>query len=93
VDYEFRIKVAERELAHLREMQALTQAHLDAHDKSFNAVEARFERIDAYLEKIAQAQVRTEANLVVLTDRLTDLSQKFNGLIDALTREHGNGRS
>jgi phage shock protein A len=77
MDYEFHILVAERELAHLREMQALTRSHVEAHDSSFKAVEARFDRIERYLE-------RTEANLAAM-------SEKFNGLIDALPREHGNG--
>lgn len=84
MDYEFHILLAEKELAHLREMQALTRSHVEAHDGSCKAVEARFERIDGYLEQIAVNLARTEVNLAAL-------SEKFNGLIDALTREHGNG--
>lgn len=91
--YEFRIKVAERELAHLREMQALTDLHLDAHDRSLKAVEERFERIEAYLDRTEANLVIITGNLTALTERLTDLSPKFSGLIDALAREHGNGRS
>lgn len=99
MDYEFRIVVAERELAHLREMQQLTRSHLDAHDRSVEAALQRFERIEGYLEQTAQAQARTEANLAHMdaqlarTDALlAELAGKFNGLIDALVKEHGNGR-
>jgi outer membrane protein TolC len=91
MDYEFHILMAEKELAHLRQMQALTQSHVEAHDNSFEAVERRFERIDGYLEQIAANQARTEANLARTEANLAALSEKFNGLIDALTREHGNG--
>ena len=63
-------------------------AHQDAHDRAFNAVEERFGRIEHYLE-------RTEANMAVFSEGLQALSEglrvlgeKFNGLIDALTRKH-----
>lgn len=41
MDYELRIAMAERELAHLKEMQKLEQARLDAHDTSLAAFQAR----------------------------------------------------
>lgn len=77
MDYEFHIRYFEREVAHLREMQSLMRAHQETHDQGPNAAVSRFERIEGYLE-------RTEANLAAL-------SEKFNGLIQALAREHRNG--
>lgn len=85
MDYEFQIRLAEKELAHLKEMQAIMRSHIDAHDASFQVMSERFERIEANLEKITTSQVRTELNLA-------GIAEKFNGLIDLLTREHGNGR-
>jgi hypothetical protein len=78
MDYEWSIKVCERELAHLREMQALHRAHLDAHDGALNVVGGRMDRIEATLERTAAMQEITE--------------RKMQGLIDILAREHSNGR-
>jgi chromosome segregation ATPase len=91
MDYEFHILMAEKELAHLREMQALTRPHVEAHDNSLKAADGRFERIDGYLEQIAANQARTEANLARTDIQLATLAERFNSLIDALTRERGNG--
>jgi hypothetical protein len=79
MDYEFRILVAEKELAHLREMHALMRSHIDAHDASFTAAIGRFDRIETNLEKLSLLQIQTE--------------QKLQGLIDALVREHSNGHN
>lgn len=77
MDYEFRIKIAEKELAHLKEMQALFRAHQDALDVSIGALSTVTERIEANLERLTAAQLLTE--------------QKLQNLIDILVREHGNG--
>ena len=79
MDYEFRIKIAEKELAHLREMQTLYRARADAHDASLAALDTLTGRIEANLEQITAAQLVTE--------------RKLQNLIDILVREHGNGRS
>jgi hypothetical protein len=85
MDYEWSIKVHERELAHLREMQALTRAHMDTHDTSFQVVGDRMERIETSLE-LTQATVREVAEMQKVTE------QKMQSLIDILAREHSNGR-
>lgn len=77
MDYQFRIELAEKELAHLREMQTLIRARQDAHEQSLDASAKRFERIEITLEKLAAAQLVTE--------------QKLQSLITLLVREHGNG--
>jgi hypothetical protein len=38
VDYEFKIRMLEREIAHLKEMQQLQSGRLDIHDRGFDAV-------------------------------------------------------
>jgi chromosome segregation ATPase len=52
MNYEWRIFTLERELAHLKEMQALTRSHMEAHDASFQAVGNRMDRIEATLEAL-----------------------------------------
>jgi septation ring formation regulator EzrA len=77
VDYEFQIRLAEKELAHLREMQAIMRSHQDAHDQSLSVIGSRLDRIEDNLEKVTALQAVTE--------------QKLQGLIDLLVREHRNG--
>lgn len=78
IDYEFRILVIEKELAHLKEMQNLIRLHQDAHDQSLGAVENILERIESNVEKLSAAQLITE--------------QRLQNLIDVLAREHSNGK-
>ncbi len=84
MDYEFRIKLAETELAHLREMHALTRLHLDGHDRSIEEIASRTGRIEANLEKLTEAQLVTEVQMQALQIGL-------KSLIDAIAREHRNG--
>ncbi|MBV9269171.1 MAG: hypothetical protein JO061_23580 [Acidobacteriaceae bacterium] len=79
IDYQFRIKVAERELAHLREMQAIQQAHLDAHDCSFEAVGGRLDRI--------------EADLAAAAANLNEVRPALKNLSEIITHEHRNGKT
>jgi hypothetical protein len=86
VDYEFSIELCEKELIHLREMQALMRAHVDTHDASFSAVGGRMDRIETNLERI-EVTVGQVAEMQKVTE------QKLQGLIDTLAREHSNGGS
>lgn len=86
MDYEFRIKLAEKELAHLREMQVLMQEHQGAHDASFTVVSSRMDRTEANLEKLAALQVVTE-------QKLQNVADKLENLIDVLVRGQRNGHA
>jgi hypothetical protein len=77
MDYEFKILLLEKETAHLREMQALTRAHVDVHDTTL-----------ASLEQIA---LRTERNLEAISAHVEALAAKLEALVAALLREHPNG--
>ncbi len=77
MDYEFRILLAERELAHLKEMQSLQRIHLDTHDRSFEAAAERLNRIESLLEETVQSQVRTQKML--------------EDFVAILARSHSNG--
>jgi hypothetical protein len=86
VDYEFSIKLCEKELIHLREMQALKRAHVDAHDATFDAAAGRMDRIETNLE-------RTEATAGQVAEMQKVTEQKLQGLIEVLAREHSYGRA
>ncbi len=60
MDYEFKIKVLEKELAHFREMQALFQSHEEAHDTSIDSV---LERVEKNLDRLSAAQLITEQKI------------------------------
>jgi hypothetical protein len=72
MDYEFRIKLAEKELAHLREMHDLHRNRMDANEQGFESLRAIVER--------------TAANLDVLTVQVSRLEAKIDTLVDALLR-------
>lgn len=70
MDYEFRIKQAEADLAHLQTLQALSRGRLDAHDSS--------------LESLTTITRQTAVNLDVLTVQVGRLEVKIDKLVDAL---------
>ncbi len=84
MDYEFRIKQAEIELGHLRELQQLHRGRMDAH-------ESRMDEIQAIVQ-------RTTENLDVLTiqtgkleTKIDQFTAKVDQLVDALL--HGQVRN
>ena len=84
MDYEYRIQLAEKELAHYREMQTILRSHQDAHDRSIEGLKTIQQRTEANLEKLSVAQLVTEA-------RLESLGKALEAFIAALAREHSNG--
>ncbi len=86
MDYEFHIQLAEKELAHLREMQPLMRSHQEAHDRSFTVVGSRLDRIEENLENVTS--VLKELSLAQAATE-----QKLQGLIEILTRGERNGRA
>ncbi|MDQ2775052.1 MAG: hypothetical protein M3Y57_09065 [Acidobacteriota bacterium] len=77
MDYEFRIKVAERELAHLIEMKTLQDGRPDANDK----------RLDA-IQHLAETTANTVDNLAVKVDILASkadlLVTKLDSVVEAM---------
>lgn len=78
MDYEFRITLAEKELAHLREMQDLMRGRMNAHDTS--------------IEALRDLQAHTEANIQANQAAIAELTRNVNQLVQALLREHTNGK-
>jgi chromosome segregation ATPase len=70
MDYEFKIHMLERELAHCKEMQQLMQAQAEAHDRSITALSPRLERIEANLEALSGLTVVIGEKLSALIDSL-----------------------
>ena len=77
MDYDFRIKLAERELEHLKEMQELQRLRQDAAD---NRLDKMQDVVDGILRSIAE-----------LRDVQLETQVQLQSLIQALSREHGNG--
>ena len=92
MDYEFSIRVLEKELAHQREMQALLRAHVDAHDRTFDMVASSLQRAVSNLEKTNEALSQLATAYAQLAAAQAVSEQKFQGLVDLLTREHNNGK-
>ena len=84
MDYEFRIKVAEEELAHLRKMQLLMQAHQDSHDKSIMALGSRMDRAEADLAEAAATLKETNATVLLIGQKLSEVGTSLSELIQAL---------
>jgi hypothetical protein len=86
MDYEWRIKLAERELAHLKELQGITRAHFDVTGQARETFGTTLERIEDNLEKLSAGVRQLQAAQLVT-------EQKLQNLIEILAREHANGKS
>ena len=99
IDYEFAIKRLERELAHYRELQQIQSAHQDTNDRSIEALSVIVSRTEANIEALTANVAANEHAIQQLTsnvaahDRaLQQLTANVNALVEALLREHPNGR-
>jgi hypothetical protein len=86
IDYEFTIRRVEKELSHYREMQKLQEAHMDAHDRNIEALGAIPARTEQNLVFLSEGQVALEKDLATLTTNV-------NTLVEALLREHKDGKA
>jgi hypothetical protein len=86
IDYEFTIRRLEKELSHYREMQQIQDSHLDAHDRGMEALQ---QIATATREDIRQI-VEAVKGLTVKVDTLTT---NVNTLVEALLRDHKNGKA
>ena len=84
VDYEFRIKLLEKETAHLKEMQTLLGQGEDVADDRLDKTQAILATVGTRLQEIAEAH----NNLTIDLDRL---DKKFEALVDLLLHQPRNG--
>ncbi len=84
IDYEFTIRRLDKELTHYREMQQILISHVDANDRSIEALHAITERTERNLDALAGEVKEIAAEVKTLT-------RNMNLLLEALLREHKNG--
>jgi len=77
MDWEFKIQVMERELAHLREMK-------DLHNARLNAGDARHDALEALVTDLGKSVTQLTVNVTVL-------AAKIDTLVQALLAPHSNG--
>ena len=92
IDYEFTIRRLEKELIHYREMQEIQRSHIDAHDRSIEALHAIADRTERNLDKLAGDLQKLADDLDKQSTNIDKLTANMNALVDALLREHPNGR-
>lgn len=91
MDYEYRILLLEKDLAHAREMQQIMRGRMDTHDTGFEHLKNGM--IDAR-ERLDRIEINVEAistKMDALTDNVNKLTNTVNSLVTALLREHPNG--
>jgi hypothetical protein len=93
VDYEYRILLAEKELAHLREMQQLREQHHDTPDLRLDKIQKILHETTAAIASLAAQAITGRADLQTLGDHVDALTGRIDALVKALLREHPNGRS
>jgi hypothetical protein len=88
VDYEFRIKLLERETAHLKEMQEISRDRHDTHDERLTLIQQILGAVSSRIQEVVEVQ-----NQLAVDQRVTE--QKLQQLIDVLLggQQNGHGKS
>lgn len=99
MDYEFRITLAEKELAHLKEMQALVRTRADTADDRLGRIEdiirdhtEMFADVHATLHEVSELQKEQARAVLVLTGTVDALTGKVDALVEALLHQGPNGK-
>jgi chromosome segregation ATPase len=91
MEFEWKIRMLDKELAHYREMQELMRSRLDTHDNSIEAIVEAFARAATSQEQTNEIVKTLAGDLKILADTVAVLAQKVTGLIDAM-RAGTNGK-
>jgi len=98
MDFDWRIRMLDKELAHYREMQELMRSRLDTHDNSIEAIVDALvraatsqEQTNETVKTLAETVKTLAGDLKILADTVGVLAQKVSGLIDAM-RAGTNGK-
>ncbi len=91
MDYEFRILAAEKELAHLRDMQKLNATRLDVGDERFDAIESVLARTVATNQRTANNLELLGVKVGLLGAKVDLLAEKIDKLVDGLFKPAQNG--
>jgi hypothetical protein len=84
MDFEWKIRMLEKQLAHYHEMQELMPSRLDTHDNRLEAIIDTLARAGKIQEQTNQTVKTLAADLKMLSETVGVLAQKVSGLIDAL---------
>jgi prefoldin subunit 5 len=91
MDFEWKIRMLEKELAHYREMQELMRSRLDTHDNGIQVIVDTLASVAKSQDRAAKTQEQTNetmntlaGDLKILSETVSVLAQKVSGLIDAL---------
>jgi chromosome segregation ATPase len=91
IDYEFTIRRLDKELTHYREMQQIQSSHMDAHDRSIEALQTIVERTERNLDTLTAEVTDIAAEVKEIAGAVKTLTTNMNMLMEALLREHKNG--
>jgi chromosome segregation ATPase len=91
MDYEWKILMLDKEVAHLREMKDLGRGRMDAHGASIEALHGYLNAIAGNLKETTESLSKTAVTVEAISTRVESLSVKLDALVEALLREHPNG--
>jgi len=88
VDYEFRIKLLEKETAHLKEMQEISRERHDTSEERLTLMQEILGAVTSRIQEVVEVQ-----NQLAVDQRVTE--QKLQQLIDLMIRgqQNGHGKS
>ena len=83
MDYEFRIKLLETELTHMREMQQLARERQDTAD-------GRLDSTKVLIDNLVITANKNNESIGMLTEKIDKLTTNVNNLVGALLRQNPN---
>jgi hypothetical protein len=83
MDYEFRIKLLETELTHMREMQQLLRERQDTAD-------GRLDSTKVLTDNLLIIATKNSESIGMLTEKIDKLTTNVNNLVGALLRQNPN---
>ena len=83
MDYEFRIKLLETELTHMREMQQLARERQDTTD-------GRLDSTKVLIDNLIIIATKNNESIGMLTEKIDKLTTNVNNLVGALLRQNPN---
>ncbi len=83
MDYEFKIKLLETELTHMREMQQLVRERQDTAD-------GRLDSTKVLIDNLLTTATKNNESIGMLTEKIDKLTTNVNNLVGALLRQNPN---
>ena len=90
MDYEFRIKLLETELTHVREMQQLCHQRQDTFDGRLDLTKMLIDKLTTNVDNLATTVGVLSEKVDGITDNIDKLTTNVNNLVGALLRQNPN---